>query len=463
MNSTKRNNRFQAPVETILVGSVDTILPGSGPLVGTGNSLLNLTDGALGLVSKDMTSPTEGYNDYINTSNVSAVNIKSVELIQGTPNSTNLSLVNPFDVNDRAFIGSGDIHADKVVSVETTKYDIGQYSAQIVSGFSGYAPVTDYQLSVVTQSQKRDIEYSDKKRDQNKVVFSYEGTPTSAEDLVLQNLATSVNINSLYVKGHKPYVVFGVNTGGGSGVEIGGIAKGDQIPFLTYDGITYNFTANVEFVKTLQNAVTADASLVTATLETLDITTAGAAANVDALIVVGLDEPFALGFDDSISRKTRVSLHTNIPGASFDALSQPKETVGGGREWKIRFEQRMALYIHTLQNKDHGDYPIQIPSYIDETKNYTSTVISFYGEEAEGINNRRPQQLIVLLEATITDDTLTVYDSVGTAVNSFAVTTSATNLVGSLNGKFGAWLADASDKYSGIQYLGAATKAAPFV
>lgn len=462
MNSTKRNNRFQAPVEKILVGSNNILMPTSGSSVGTGDAMLNLANGALTVVSRDITSASEPYGDYVPAANATTDKVQTIELIQGTPNSNQLSRVNPFDVNDRAFIGSGYIHADKVVSVENTLYTPGQYNAQLVKGFDAVAQLTEYKLSVITQSQKRDIEYSDRKRDQNVVTYSFAGTYTNTLDLVLQQLASKVNINSLYVKGHKPYVVFGINYAGASGTAIATLAKNSAIPFLTHEGITYNYTANIEFIKTLQNAVTADAGLADATIEVLDTVTAGAAAKVDALLVVGLDEPFALGFDDSISRKTRVSLHSNLPGAEFTKVSTPVETVGGGREWKIRFEQRMALNIHTLQNKDHGDYPIQIPNYIDENKNYNSTVVSFYGEEAEGINTRRPQQLIVLLEANIDDDTVTVYDTVGSAVNAFTTSTPMTNLVTSLNAVFGAWLADASNKYSGIQYLGNSTKVAPF-
>lgn len=462
MNSTKRNNRFQAPVEKILVGSNNVLMPEAGSSVGTGDAMLNLPNGALGLVSRDIsgTTLTELYGDYISAANASVDKVGVVELIQGTPNSNQLSRVNPFDVNDRAFVGSGPIHADKIVSIENTLYTPGKYSAQLVKGFAAPAPNVEYKLSVITQSQKRDIEYSDRKRDQNAVTFAYAGAYTSTLDLVLQNLASGVNINSLYVKGHKPYIVLGINYAGGSGLALASIAKNTAIPFLTHEGITYNYTANVEFVKTLQNAVVEDAGLLDATIETIDIVTAGAAAKIDALLVVGLDEPFALGFDDSISRKTRVRLHTNLSGASFDKVSTPMETVGGGREWKIRFEQRMGLYIHTLQNKDHGDYPIQIPNYIDENKNYNSTVLSFYGEEAEGINTRRPQQLIVLLESSIVNDALTVATT--GVPNAFTTATSMTNIVTSLNEEFAAWLLDASNKHSGIQYLGNSTKAAPF-
>lgn len=463
MNSTKRNNRFQAPVEKILVGTVDTPMPAAGLFIGTGDSLLNMSAGSLGLISKDLTSTTEPNGEFIADANADVADVFTVELIQGTPNSTNLSLVNPYDVNDRAYVGSGDIHADKIVSVETIKYEPGQYSAQMVKGFADPALAAEYKFSVVVQSQKRDIEYSDKKRDQNVSTYSYDSTVAQPLDLVLQQLASKVNVNSLYVKGHKPYIVFGVKYAGGSGTVIGDIAKGTQIPFMTHEGVTYNFPANVEFVKTLQNAVTEDVNLAAATIETLDAANAGAAATVDTLLVVGLDEPLALGFDDSISRKTRVSMHTSLVGATFTPLSNPKETVGSGRDWRIRFEQRAALYIHTLQNKDHGDYPIQIPNYIDASKNYTSTVISYYGEEAEGINRLRPQQLIVLLEATITDDTIAVYDSVTPAVNAFAVTTTPSNLVTSLNNKFGAWIKTASDAYSKVKYYGEATPAAPFV
>lgn len=463
MNSSKRNNRFQAPVEKILVGTVNTSLPNAGSFVGTGDSLLNVTNGSLGLISRDLTSADEAYGDFVSTANASAVKVKAVELIQGTPNSTQLSLVNPYDVNDRAFVGSGYIHADKLVSVEGIKYAPGQYSAQLVKDFSTPIAQEMYRLSVILQSQKRDIEYSDKKRDENVATYSFEGTVTNALDLVLQNLASRVNLNSLYVKGHKPYVVFGVKYVGGSGTTIGDIAKGTQLPFLTHEGITYNYTVNVEFVQSVMNAITENAGLADATIETIDITTAGAAAKIDTLLVVGLDEPLALGFDDSISRKTRVSMHTTLDGATFTKVSLPRETVGSGRDWKIRFEQRMALYIHTLQNKDHGDYPIQIPVYIDENKNYNSVVISHYGEEAEGINKYRTQQLIVLLEATIADDTIEAYNSSTTTVNAFSITTTASTLKDSLNTVFGAWLADASDKFSGVQYLGASTKAAPFL
>ena len=61
MNSSKRNNRYQAPVEKILVGTANSALPSTGSFVGTGDSLLNVTNGSLGLISRDLTSADEAY------------------------------------------------------------------------------------------------------------------------------------------------------------------------------------------------------------------------------------------------------------------------------------------------------------------------------------------------------------------------------------------------------------------
>lgn len=458
MNFRNRTNKVQAPIKMILTGNGDQNVLATGAYPTTGNTV-NIGDQQLGVLSADNSSATQPFNDYLAAGNT-AVQVKSIRLVQGTPYSSNLSLISPFNVTHKASLMSDYIDADKVISVTTKQYAPASYATQHLTAITAPTVSTNYKLTLTLQSQKRDIEYSDRKRDQ---IVSVKQAPAGTVDTtsyILENLAWELNNESLYVTGTKPFIVFGIDAAGGGGTTIGTLAAGDSIPFQLVNGQTYSITADTTLINTLVNAVATTAALATATIEVLDPPNAGGAAGVDQLLVMGFNEPDAIVFDDSISKKVRAEMHTDLDG-TLTTTSRPTDEVGIGSTWKIEWLKRVAPYIYSLQNKEFGNYDVlteNIPRYMVDTQGYVSTIIEYFSQEnnASGRLSNTMKQAVILLRSGITNPTANVNTG-------YTVATTDSTTVTDLNNILGAWLSSASNEFSNIQYLEGATQAAPFV
>lgn len=458
MNFSKRSNKVQSFMEDILVATGNQALTtgdGSRNLAGTGNAA-NIAASQLGVLSADPTG-SETTGKFI-TAGRTALQVKAVKVVQGTPKSSNLRDVSPFGDGDPALVQTDVIEADKVISVTTTKFNPGTRQMQLLTGFATPEANTAYKAGVTIQSAKNDIEYSQHKR--NTVTTSYI-TPLSAVNMLdayLQNVGIGLNLQSVYGKGVNPFIVLGVNlTGGTAAADIGSLTAGTAVPFFTHAGVTYSYTLTTTDINSLNAAIGDTAGLSTAEFRTLGAVTPGSAATVDALLVLSLDDPFARAFDDSQTVRTRVEFYGDLLRSTDKMVSKPMETVNGGRGWKIRYDRRAALQGMTQQYKDLGSFIIKPASYVVETQPYTATMIEYFGvNQNMQIDQRVLKQAIILLPCAISNPT-------ATAATGYTIATTATTTVTELNASLGAWLASASDNFSNIQYTGEATKAAPFV
>lgn len=457
MNFSKRNNKVQAFIEDILVGTGNQALTtgdGSRFLAGSGNAL-NIASGQLGVLSADITG-SETPGKFI-TAGRTSLQVKAVKVLQGTPKSTAINTVSRFGDGDPAFLESGVIEADKVISVTTNLYNPGIRKMQYLTAFTAPVASTTYKAGLTIQSAKNDIEYSLMKRETVTTSYTTPASATSLTDAYLQNVAIQLNRESIAVKGTRPYIVFGVNTTGGTGTtDIGALAAGSAVTFMTDGGVNYSYTLTTVDINSLKEAITAVAGLSTAEFRSLGSVTPGSAATVDALLVLSLDDPFAVAFDDSTSVRTRVEFFGDIDRTNTN-VSDPKEEINGGRGWNIRYQKRAALQRMNLQYKDLGSFHVKPANYVVEATNYTSTCIEYFGVNPTLTGDQRIQkQLVVLLPCAISNPT-------GDAATGYTIATTATTTVTQLNASLGAWLSSASDNFSNIQYLGAATKASPFV
>lgn len=458
MNFSKRSNKVQSFMEDILVATGNQALTtgdGSRNLAGTGNAA-NIAAGQLGVLSADPTG-SETTGKFI-TAGRTALQVKAIKLLQGTPKSSDLRSVSVFGDGDPAVVQSDVIEADKVVSVTTTLFNPGTRQIQYLTGFSTPEANTTYKAGVTIQSAKNDIEYSQHKR--NTVTTSYT-TPISATNMLdayLQNIGIGLNLQSVYGKGVNPFIVLGVNLTGGTGAaDIGSYTAGTSVTFFTHAGVNYSYVLTTEDINSLNAAIGDTAALSTAEFRTLGAVTPGSAATVDALLVLSLDDPFARAFDDSHTVRTRVEFFGDVQRSTAKMVSSAKETVNGGRGWKIRYDKRAALQGMTLQYKDLGSFQIKPASYVVESQPYTATMIEYYSvNQNMQVDQRVLKQAIVLLPCAISNPT-------ATAATGYTIATTATTTVTQLNASVGAWLASASDNFSNVQYTGAATKAAPFV
>lgn len=458
MNFSKRNNKVQAFVEDILVGTADQALTtgdGSRNLAGTSNAL-NIASGQLGILSADPTG-SETTGKFI-TAGRTSLQVKAVKVLQGTPKSANIKTVSAFGDGDPAFLETDTIEADKVISVTTTLYNPGTRQMQYLTGFATPDASTTYKAGVTIQSAKNDIEYSLHKR--NTVTANYT-TPATATDLLddyLQNIAMIINKESVMVKGVKSFIVLGVNTTGGTGAtDIGAYVAGNTVNFMTQGGVTYGYTLTTTDINSLKAAITATPALATAEFRTLGSVAPGTAATVDALLVLSLDDPFAVAFDDSATVRTRVQFYGDLSRTTDSLVAKALDEVNEGRGWKIRYDKRAALQRMNLQYKDLGSFHVKPNSYVSESQPYTATLIEYFSTNPtlHG-DDRIIKQAVILLPCAISNPS-------ANANTGYTIATTATTTVTQLNASLGAWLSSASDNFSNIQYFGSATKAAPFV
>jgi len=530
-------------MDTILVASVDSALVAANTyLVATANTL-NIADGQLGVISKDENAVAgPGLDTFFDQTDTP----RRMTVVQGTPNSNNLSNVNAFKVNDLAYLQSAILELDKIISVHERCYSMGTYDMDLLHTFAG-TPVADEALamSVTLQSEKRDIEYSDKKRDEIPASTAWDGVATNANEFVNGTNAWKINADSRWTTGTRPFVIFGINTGGnGSGTLLSGVSNGSQIPFQVQNGITHSYTVDPTFVNSLAlyyaGLAAGDQTLMENwTVEVLDPDTIGAgqrshgnytitnnaniggdsftiagtalvegvdfAAGVDAaasavalaaaidaaglgvytridadaptvillfaddpgaagdaitttytdsgsgvaatvsgatladggdeningLLFVGFDESDALAFDDSISRKVRINPATDNNTYTQVDVSQPAEPFGDGRSWRIHWAKRVAPYIHSLQNKDFGNYDFhadfenpKVPCYIDADTHYNSVIIEFYRVENTLTLEAHDQHRVIILMPVEFDEDQIAFDDI-TFVDGYTFT--ATN------------------------------------
>lgn len=501
----RTNKSVHIPQDVILVSSGDQALA-TGAFNTTGNSV-NLANLQLGVLSEDQHSATKAPNNYLTAGNTS-VQVHQISVVQGTPNSANLSNVSPFKVNDPAFHKSAIINAKNVLSVTTTLPEVGEFDMQLMSGFTAPTVNIDYTLGVTLESHKRDLEWTLNKRDRTAVAtHTVTGTPTSPTDELLQNWAVDLNILGVNGGGVKPFIVFGIknapatvtagsfvvgevytiltvgttdytligasaNTigvtftatgvGAGSGTatvgtRINSITATKSIPFMTHSNTTYSFTSSTTFVNSLTQAISAGLTA-TAGIQVLDKSTAGTAASIDQLLIVGLDEREAAIFDDWDVKKVRVFSDTALANTTTD-VAKAKEGTGNGKNWKKIWQDRAAFRGITYARIGHP-YAVSIdklPTPIDENTLYTATIIEFEKNVEQLTDSFTvPHRLVILLPATVTNATA----AAGTA---YTIATTPSTTVTQLNASLGAWLSSASDNFSNIDYREGATKAAPFV
>lgn len=459
------NRTNSAPQEIIMVASGNQALA-TGTLLN--GSAVRPVDGQFMVLSADPTGSTLP-NTAI-TAGQTALQVKQIKVIQGTSNSQNLANVSPFNLNAPAYWQSQVIEPDKIDSVTTVLPELATYGMKFHSAFTAPSTATDYVMSVVLESPTRDIEYAAQRRDINRFSVTMPATaPTNPTDYLLQTMATKANLQSIqYNPSGKPFIVFGIATGGTPGVVIDDITATTSIPWMTYGGTTYNFMSSQTFVQSLASAVTSGVLAGTESIVNLNSVAAGTAATVDALLVVGLDEITAVVFDDETRNKVRVTSGFNIDNTT-EIASAPKELIGGGKSWNKQWKERMGLGIYWEAYLAH---PYQgsvdsLTSPVSESALYTSVSIEYRKHELLGVSNDvvvTPHKLTFLLPATVTNPT----DDVATVAAGYTVATTASTTVTQLNAALGAWLSSASTNFSNIQQqknagAAAATLAAPFV
>jgi len=464
----KRTNKQH--LDTYLIGKDDQALA-TGQMTSTTNAL-NIADGQLGVLTKDIDG-TVAIQNFIPAA-TTAANVKSIQVVQGTPKSANTTSINNFGLGDQGLMpgspGQGIIDRDKIMTVSTQKCELPSYGVRRATGFNTTVlPDTEYKAYAILDSVKGD-KYFGKNDDANFASFTTGDLVAVTDNLhwLLSNIAYRLNGWSKAVQqsqpttysGNKAFVMLAINEGAGAGVAIGTVAVGTVIPFQT-DGTNVNsLVADVTLVNTL-NKVIAGGLAATATIEVIDLTAALTGTGIDELLIMGLDNDEAEAFDNVYSTKVDADLQL---GAQFvydttivkTQVSTPSDPVSSYKNLKIDLDNNAKLRSFSLENHPHGEYFPEAVDYLVKDQDYTITIIEFYGEEETQVLDTKHQKNVkILLPCGITN-------IAATAAVGYTVATTDTTTVAGLNATLGAWL-DSANAYSGFAYKGEATSGAIFV
>lgn len=387
----KKTNKL--PMEAILVVTGDQVVV-SGNFA-TATTALNLRSGQLGVLSMDPNSAVRTYGQYLQAGDDST-EVQAIKLVQGTPNSSQTQLADPWEVGDKAYVESGIIRRGNIRSVMIKQGRFASLGAQAVTTFPTIVNKGNYNAFLTLDSVRYAKEYG--VTNSNSLYASAPITDYTAAgtvdklDHVLQYLITNFNTQSRLVTtntrwGNKNFVVFGVKVAGGSGQAIGTITPTTSITFQTVNGVNQVMTSSVELCQALARLVQDSALTNASTIEVVDITTAGAAAKVDALIVVGVPHNLAAYYDNVEQQMVKPDI--NLGGAFIENVVAPtvttahaQEGTGHSRKWDLYNRNRAQLNVHTKQNQPKDDWFSEGKSYIDLAKEfYTSYIIEYYDTE----------------------------------------------------------------------------------
>lgn len=459
-----KSNKNQAPMETFLVGTV-TGSVASGNTAAAGNSL-PITDGQLGIVSVDPDS-VRPPGTFI-TAGDTATAVRAVEIVQGTPNSSNLSNVNAFGIGHKALVRSGVIRKDKIRSISTYKYELPQYSVWYLTGLSGLANNTRYYVNLTMEGERIDTTHGMNREVIREVVKTPAAAPTNIADFVLQNLGLSINKLSKFVNpntgfaGTKPIIAFGVKSDAvndaddiadistATGITTAALAS-KAFARYTVAGTTHTceYTPDIPFVNSLNKAIGSVAALGTAKIIELGSVTPGSAATIDGLLIVAFRETPIAAYDDVKEQSIRLDVNfgsefgTTQPTYTLNHVCKPFEGTNSGRQLDLRYKDRAAQMIFNLQNWPVDGKPYPVPeSYINPATNYQVTVIEYYDTDNKIVNDTESvAYLYICLPTALASATATA--GTGFTVNTAAIT--------GLEASVGAWLvSNANIEYKGL-------------
>jgi len=415
--SMKKTNKL--PMESILVITGDQVIP-SGSFT-TATTALNLQNGQLGILSMDPNSAVRTYGEYLRTGDDST-EVQAITLVQGTAASQATQNADIWEVGDPAYVDSGIIRRGNIRSVMVKQGRFASLGAQAVTTFPTPADDANYNAFLTLDSVRYEKEYgitnSNSLYASAPVVADFTSI-TAPLDYVLQYLIAGFNSQSKLVttntrQGNKNFVVLGVKVGGGSGQALGTITPTTSFTFQTVESQAQNMTSSVEFVQAIARLVQDSTLTNSSTIENVDISTAGAAAKVDALIVVGLPHTLAAYYDNV--EQVMVTPQINLGGGFISTATDPvvttayaQEGTGHSTKWDDYNRWRAQLNVHTKQNQPVNDWFSEGKSYIDLAKSfYTSYIIEYYDTENTLTHQIQSPKKTILLFRSEPDSSFTV-------------------------------------------------------
>lgn len=396
-------------VESILVTKGDAALKTVSTALTDANGNISVADGQIGVINPatSVTLPV----------GATKANTPFIKFVQGTPTSANVPSSSTYPFVTKPYEASAVIDTAKVHNIYAQPYSGPTSSLTVVGADSGAGVIVPldkekYTLTLGFRGRRQD-EYESSLHNIPVMTVEY-NTPdyttlgtVSPLDSLVQNVVYQINKNSRAFGfnlpsygGNLPVLAFAVNSAGGSGVAITD-AVGTVIPVVTVSGFTRNYVITQDLFDTLAAAVTAGALLNTATIEVVDLSTAGAAANADQIVIVALDETTAYE-DRTPFVKVRIDVGAGEAFASTLTLvkvgSKAYEGQGTYRQWNI-------FYKNTAGQRKYSQYRgfeairVDYPSPIVANEKYSALIFEHYDANQVSFagTSNSPQKTIILV------------------------------------------------------------------
>lgn len=419
-------NQIAIPVFLVAGGNVATPTAGESYL-GSGNAF-NIADRQLGVVN-----PT---GTYIANGDTPADEPR-IAIIQGTPNSTNLSNVSVMGQGDKGIVKSPFLTKNNVKHVASNNYQLGRYELDYITGVGTPVANERYALNVTLRRGRTDITHGDLGE-----VLSVETTYTSGDaSALLQDLAMKFNRDhSKYYAGGNgtaPVIALGIGAGG---TVIGGLTAQAAATTVQTDAAGTTSLPNSQLMThSLSTAIGNVAGLSTATI----VNMTGAATLTGLLIVVMHDDE--LEVIDTVpqlaisSRVTLGAVESDVEdlASTITKVSTGSDGVNTGRLVALEFDRRARQVAFSLQTDPvNNEYPLRAPTYVDaDAEGYNVVKIELEDQDNHDmtLNKKHVKQIFICLPAAVSNPTATA--DVG-----YTVASTQTNTITALNLVLTPWL-----------------------
>jgi len=366
------------------------------------------------LVAKDVALASAGQA----FASATAVNLSSGQL--GIYNESNVSVApgtvpgdapkvfiaqgTPFSAAPLTAVGPADQVANQTQSIPASTVKSVTYQPATTGVLSGWAiedvnadSNTAYSFGVAFRSRIKDRNYTQTAAEIIQVNFPTGDLSsfTSAEDYLIQNLVAQTNTFSKIVStngrvGNRDIVAFAIDSNGSSGVSGAVAISSISAGVTTINGvvITAEMEAALDNIAAASSGISPSSELVP-----VNLTTAGNAANCDAIVVLGLNRDLAVGYDriDQVKTRIQVGLKNgfDLSTVTLTEGSLAKEAQGTPRVWRRFFEDTVGQRIYG-KNKTLFPFAYQYPDYIDTSVTYDVITVEYESEPY-----RRDQSLTV--------------------------------------------------------------------
>lgn len=438
----KRTHKPYQEYFLVAKGNQNLATDGADFLSGNG---VALADGQLGVLDVKT-------NKFILGNSPTVSSYPAIKLVAGTPTSADFSKNYGWHVGEvKPFLETPIIDRSHTVQSFTASLTpVQSNSAVYIDGFSDgelstATVIKNYAVNILFRSVRKDRDYGN---NIDKLITSYDAPTTSntlyngynganKKSFILAKLINRINaqskLNTLQpqwanIAAKKHVIALGINLdGSATGTQtIAGITSTSSINVMTTTNGTLTIKSNAGIVQTLHNFIDKKLLNINAEIVNVNVDTSNDA-KIDGILLIALDHDTAVAYDDIYAVKPTIDVTVGGFTTYYTTtVSSAIEPGGSGRLFKIAFDERAFAQYGNHQLTGFADELIKTPSYIDETKSYSTYIIDLYNKDEKFDDSIHHQTRIwILVETTLS----TTADAGAGIVPTITETNTVTDLV----------------------------------